>query len=358
MLIRLFCCVCLFFGLNFLPAQISITSSDMPQPGDSPRFSIADTLLNIDPSPTGANFNWDFSNLDPIFQRSENYVSRGDVPFRVRLFFPVSTTVVQQLDAPDSVGGFAISDGYQFFRATSSAYEGLGVGGTLNGIPLGLTNDPTDRIYKLPLTFGDRDNGASSAELDFSLLGLYFAQERERTSEVDGYGTLTTPYGQFDVIRVRQTVQGSDTISLDSLNFRLPSPTEIIYSWLGKNQGVPLMQVFANEVNGNEFVTRVEYRDSLRRDVITLDVEDQVAYEKAAVYPNPNQGSFKLKLGKQISPNSELSVIDLNGRIVWKQQFTSESVEISLPPLTPGVYMLELRDRETVYHGKLKITYR
>jgi len=67
-------------------AQITITSSDLPKPNDTARYSIADpiSITNIDSS--GANYTWDYSNLKAHKQQLNEYVPSSKTAYMLYFF--------------------------------------------------------------------------------------------------------------------------------------------------------------------------------------------------------------------------------------------------------------------------------
>ncbi|MDB4937507.1 MAG: hypothetical protein JWP87_4479 [Labilithrix sp.] len=66
-----------------------------------------------------------------------------------------------------------------------------------------LTDTPAVSVLKFPLTVGSKwttDTDVSGTAQDFALVGTY---HEKYTSEVDAAGTLKTPLGTFDVLRVK-----------------------------------------------------------------------------------------------------------------------------------------------------------
>jgi hypothetical protein len=57
-----------------LTAQISITSMDMPEKGDTFRMSMTDTLVNFSPQQTGPHQFWDYSNIQLDAQSVDSFV--------------------------------------------------------------------------------------------------------------------------------------------------------------------------------------------------------------------------------------------------------------------------------------------
>ena len=70
-----------------LQAQITVDSSDMPYPNDTIRISTGLNLDFIDYIETGEDFTWDFSELMPIFQTIDTFISPSQTPFIYQIFF-------------------------------------------------------------------------------------------------------------------------------------------------------------------------------------------------------------------------------------------------------------------------------
>ena len=245
-------------------AQISISKSEMPVPGYVVKLSTPDTLLQLDPSPTGANFSWDFSQMTAISQRTDSFISPNAVPFTIRLQFPFGVTVVRVQETPDTLAGIPMGEGYEVFEANNQAYEYLGLAGTISGIPLVLKNNPSDSVYVFPLNFGNKDSSYAVAELNLPGL-FYIRREYFRKNEVDGWGQITTPYGTFDCLRVKSTLDESDSIAVDTISFQVNRPTTTQYKWLAREERVPIMQINTTTAVGVEITTQISYVDSAQK---------------------------------------------------------------------------------------------
>ncbi|MEL7529685.1 MAG: T9SS type A sorting domain-containing protein [Bacteroidota bacterium] len=352
--IILFCCV-LFVGFE-LQAQITITDADMPSPGNVFYQSIPDTLLGLDLSQTGASFFWDYSNMTAIAQTTDTFISISDVPFAIRFQLPLTANVVQYLPTPDSLGPFALGEGYQIYQKGAVNYENLGLGGELNGLPLAFVNNPSDKVYFFPLSFGDQDSSVSVAEL--SVPNLFFIrQERKRINTVDGWGDLTTPFGTFNTIRVKSEISGRDTLSFDTLAIGFDIPTTTEYKWLGNGNGVPLLQINTNRIDslgGNEITTSIRYQDSLRVFGPNAILAPQA--ESLKMYPNPAQEQVRLDWAKRLSPGASLKVVDMQGRVVYQDELNGYSVQLMLHAFSPGTYLVQVKDGDKIYSGKLQIS--
>ena len=85
-----------------------------------------------------------------------------------------------------------------------------------NGIQIPITNQFTDSdvIYNFPIDFGDTDTDNSSSIVNIPNV-LFQNKTVQRTNEVDGWGSITTPHGVFqNTLRMKTTLIENDTISV------------------------------------------------------------------------------------------------------------------------------------------------
>ena len=261
-------------------AQITITQSDMPAApilgqADSLRYSTASIVTsNIDVTQTGANFTWDFSNLQPSGQGVSEYKSSAQTFYSV-FGFGFTAIGLKQPDLTFPVQGINLgfTDVYDFYNSTSSKFETKGTGLTVTLIPkVGLYTDP-DVIYNLPLNFADHDSDTFRYYLDsLSFPGIPVAvsylKKGTRVNTVDGWGSITTPFGTFNCIRVKSVITEIDSIMTGFFNFPFPN-NRVEYKWLAKTTGstkmkIPVLEVVGTETSGVFTPTSIKYRDIYR----------------------------------------------------------------------------------------------
>src|SRR6185369_9997600 len=94
----------------------------------------------------------------------------------------------------------------------------------------------------------------------------YYRKQQTRTNEVDGWGTLITPFGTFNTLRVKSTLNITDSIYLDTLGFGLTIPRQTIveYKWLAPGKKIPVLEVdITLAIFGGTFtVDRVNWQDN------------------------------------------------------------------------------------------------
>ncbi|RMG21061.1 MAG: T9SS C-terminal target domain-containing protein [Bacteroidetes bacterium] len=346
-------------SLQTLPAQqpITITLADMPNVGDVPYFSVADTLLMVEAGPGGANLNWDFSHLTPISQRRDSFIS---VPFLYQAFF-FGADVARFIDTPDSLGNISVDIAYEFYNKSSSRFENMGMGFEVNGIPISLKNDPRDVVYRFPLTYGHTDTSHSVAQLDLTSFGinLFYRREQTRINEADAWGSLTTPYGTFNALRVKTQITARDSLAFDTTNFAITRPLQTTYNWLTNGEGVPMLSINQFRIGGTDQVVSVSYRDSIRSlNNVGIFDSPQKTQLQAGFYPNPARDHIELQLEAALGTSFTLEIMDLNGRVLRRQQLHARQLTVPVHTLPPGLYLLRVRTQRKQFTGKLLIEAR
>ncbi len=89
------------------------------------------------------------------------------------------------------------------------------------------------------------------------------------------------------------------------------------------------------------------------------DVPDAISpVVKAAairIYPNPSGGSFVLDCSNTGSNKGLLTVYDMTGKQVYRQNITDNRTTINIPGLAKGIYQLQLRQNELLHTQKLVV---
>jgi hypothetical protein len=70
-----------------------------------------------------------------------------------------------------------------------------------------------------------------------------------------------------------------------------------------------------------------------------LGIENQIL-EDFEIYPNPNNGSFEIKMSN-ISDKVEIEILDINGKIIYKNTSSNKNQTINIENISSGVYILK-----------------
>ncbi|MFM7078199.1 MAG: T9SS type A sorting domain-containing protein [Bacteroidota bacterium] len=341
--------------------QITITTSAIPVANDTFRFSNAQITANIDPVPTGPNHVWDFSFLTPISQDIDTFRTVTSTGATYALYFADLSFNANRsnqakkgnLGVPNVPigGGVTISDVVAFYYKSNTLYQQTGLGATVNGIgiPIGFNNK--DVLYRFPMNFGDVDTSASDYNVNIPNLG-YYGHDQVRVTEVDGWGTLTTPFGTFNTLRLKSSVTGNDTLFLDTLGFgfQFQSPPRTEYKWLGTTKSIPLLEIVTTggAFGGAQQVSSVIFRDSLRS--FTGINENLNSIGEVNVFPNPVNNWVTITLDSQVDGDATAFIVSPDGRLVnsvWNGDVFAGSniINFDITPsnLASGCYLLEIR---------------
>jgi hypothetical protein len=300
--------------------QITITNDDMPVVGDTVRLSNAVTVGGIDFSLTGENYDWDFASLGVLYQSVDTFVSVLSTPLAYQLifFYPIYSTLAQPLPDFDIIPGVTVSQVYYYYKGSNSSFGLAGYAFTVNAIPVPLRYDNPDRYYKFPLDYGNVDSSSSSFTLNLPDVA-YVTTSRERLNTVDGWGTLTTPYGSFEILRLKSDVSEYDSIYIDSLNLGVPvSRNYTEYKWLANGHGVPVLQV----TQEGELIT-VQYIDSVRTVTSVAHLENH--RNRMALFPNPCRDVLYVQWYMDRPGPVHFQVVTATGQRIWNRTFSSLS---------------------------------
>ncbi|OUJ75601.1 T9SS type A sorting domain-containing protein [Hymenobacter crusticola] len=323
---------------------ISITRDDMPNTGDTLRVSQTVQLSGSSLNVRGANQTWNYTSLRPLTQRVMRYQSVASTPLTLLATFglPIGSnraTIATRYDLSGlSELGLPVGDVYGFFNESSSDYRQVGFGvpvptGTATiDLPVTYQNQQLqDVVYRFPVTYEKRDSSNSKFAIDLPGVA-YLRDEQKRVNRADAWGTLITPFGTFATLRVVSTLYARDSVSVSGApGVVIPRPVSREYKWLGKNQGIPLLQVTTQLVAGEEVVTSVVYRDIYRRPGGVLATNNTLAEKNLAAYPNPLPATADLRLLLPEAGPATLTATDLSGRLLFSRTLVSTTKEAVIP---------------------------
>jgi len=335
----------LFCGYSY--SQITITSSDLPQAGTNYVFSQSFDL-NVDYITSGANQTWDFSGLMMGSQKVDSLYTLSQTNFAYEFFFNNAVFYPDYMadygkkgEGMEFPGLLTIEETFNFFNTTSGEYLNLGYGAKINGMPIPVTNDPIDTIFRLPLNFNDHDSSYSVTALSFPSLG-YFSSKVNREYIVDGYGTVITPYKSYQAIRVKTTLKTIDSVYSDQfgIGWNLDLPTKNEYAWFAKGEGEAILKITTIEIGGMEVVVGVEFKDELR--VGLRGIAGLVDYK---LFPVPASEELNVQSGEIIQ---SIKIIDALGKEINRIYPNRKQVKIDLSSYSKGIYLISLESGEQI----------
>lgn len=343
-------------------AQITVTSADMPNPNDSIVISTV-TPAGVTVLPAGAGTTWDYSTLVPTIQRYDKYDSplTFTAPFNL-IFNPSNTSYGRdnyQLTS-FALPGFALTNAYDFLRETSTQWKQVGIGYSLNATPIPFMYSSADIIYRFPMNYNNIDSCNYSYQLPFAIPGLgFFAESGKRHNTVDSWGSVTTPFGTFNALRVKSVVDAVDTVYLDALGFgtNVPRPRRIEYKWIANGMKIPVLEIDATETFGTEIINNIQFIDSLRSNVPHVGINELASITNATVYPNPVSDILTIQFNKEIT-DGLFMIYNALGELVYQTTVkNNQLLSINTSGFADGVYYLSLRQKSGVYSQKVVVNH-
>lgn len=323
--------LCLYALAAGAQSPITLDVNDISGVGGEYLIANANPVIAFDGAATGPDYHWDFTTLAATTHDTTRFVDVEETdPF---YFFLWLASDLAQQTGSDIVNAFVtIEDVYNFYERSAGNYAQTGFAGIISGVPLPIQYDDPETIFEFPASFNDVTT--SSTGFNISIPGLAtWIEQRDRTNTIDGWGTISTPTGDFDVLRMRSSTAVVDTFIYDT--FTVPvGYTSVEYRWMAKTSGIPILQINATEIFGIETVTQVIYKEG--------DVQDAVQntgsiQNNLQIGQNPVHDNMALTLNVDAGTDVELMISDITGKI-WLRTLLSLSSGVNY--LQENVQML------------------
>ena len=334
-------------------AQISITNTSMPIFGDTIRYSSAAISSVGNYSVTGANYIWDFSTLIPIRQKLREFKASSATPYGFFFFLPkYGEKIIDTVKIPVAVPGIpSITDIYNFYKKTTIAFAVEGTGVKLNGFAVPNFYSDEDELYNFPLNYTDRDSTTFKfSTITNTLVPFVYKKQGYRITEADGWGSITTPYGTANCLRIMttqysiDTLKGSLAVGTFTVPFNFGFPNyQRSYQWLTTGEKIPYLEVSGTLAGAVFTPTQVKYRDHTQS---FAGIKEQDTELALSVFPNPTSSQL-IVITAQQQGAIQAEMIDLHGKVVLSQLLTQNSDIanqhlLNVSRLTKGLYVLNL----------------
>lgn len=329
-----------------LNAQVTITRDDLPKP-NTMVIRAVDTLMNPNPGNSGNNQTWDFSSAQVSYIDTLLYLSPSEVP-EGNLF--ENSNLVEGRVLSDAAMTF---NNYYFYDVRDEGLYGKGwtlflevpMFSTYESIT---TYDSDPLLVPFPLIYLLENEGTTTSHtyskmsvMPFFMDSTYVKSQMSVSLIVDGQGTLTTPSGTYNALRlVERSVSVDSTFTFgDTFEWEFDSVNtyeQVTYHWYANGIGEVATLYEEGETNQFQYFTKSQ----------VTGVEKILRNISLKIFPNPTSGILYYTVDQ---PVKFAEVFSLSGQLIRSIQ-GNQSIDIS--NLSSGVYILKVHLGEGVVINK------
>ncbi len=328
---------------------VTITSADVPSlVGTNYELKLfKGGTVNVNLGEAGANKTWDLTGYTLNVTENWEVVGINDTPFAsdfpdANLVYKVTTT------ESDTVT-------YNFVQLLESGVAEIGQAKALNGTTTFLATSKTiDPKTNFPVTYGDEPwTSVPEFESSVTYLGTSVDVLAQDSSyyEVDGWGTVKTPLGDVECLRVKQF--NVRNVFIKNFNIWIPAlEAYIIYNWVAPQYGfVASIRSVNHDMNEN-FTEASQI--SLMTIYKAVDVADAMpekvvqGFRLYQNYPNPFNPMTTIHFELPEAADVKVSIYNAKGEqvsVLLKDSLTRgyHTVRWNAVDQPSGVYFYEIR---------------
>jgi hypothetical protein len=334
-------------------AQITALPVSLPGPGDTLISAVDPNYQPMVGTPGSSAQTWDFSGLQGFSYDTA--------------YFRDTSTSAAAPNFPTAEVVFNFVFGEAFATRQNDQIEIIGFAGGADIIGINLSQNLSNpQVYRYTnFTYGAAyaDTGEFRIQLDGSIIppGTFpVSPDSVRLNyygisadTCDAFGTLTTPTGTFDVVRMKR-IQDSDVtaeakfplVGWQDVTALLPDlgfGRVVFYEYLSDSSKTAIAQVF---VDNDGIPTRTQFRVDTTLPPPVTGILDFAETEELNLFPNPNNGSFQIDLSGQAS---ELEIFTISGQQVYHEIISegtrSKNLQLNL---IPGTYAIRITENKSL----------
>ncbi len=259
--------------------QVTYTSAQYAQHGQEFTVSQASNFIAMNFAATGQNHSWNYANLNASSQTVEGFQNPNNAGYKLAwclsnfyIFtcnsqfnnnFKLATVLTEGFELMD----YGVNNIVEHTNVNSSGVTNKmrGVTAVISGIPIPMAvdYDDPDEVYQFPMNYNDSYTTTGAFNLDLTSMGapLAYSMTTQRTTNVNGWGSLVTPAGTFpNVLKLKQVTQKTETIVFQGITIPIPTTT-VSYQWFSPDYGIPVLQADGFELLNMFVPLSVRYID-------------------------------------------------------------------------------------------------
>ena len=323
-------------------AQITVNSLNL-NVGDEV-WQVSDTSFQTDLQDPGENLTWDFSGI------------HGSWTDTIAPIDPTTTSHASSFtDATLAIGTIDLSAYYIY---STAGIINLGYGGMVAqlGQDAEIVNTDPDTMVTFPLNFGDSltvNGWGRSSNLTVQGYTGRISNSVQRAQKCDAWGTVITPEGTYEALRVQE-----ETITIDSVfvvieifGTEIATPIDSLHQY----DTTYVYKFYTNDPTIKLPLLEVEYDPITNEHISTkwIKFPDEVSIKTNSVstfktYPNPAKESIEIISNETIE---NVIIYNLNGKILKSES----SKNINISDLPSGLYLIEVKTGNSISKQKLLV---
>jgi hypothetical protein len=299
--------------------------------------------LGITEGNSGANQNWNYSNLVRRDSSVNNYLASGSTPYGSG--FP-SSNIASTNDTST----------FSYFTTSQNGISVNGYGGP--DLLMQYSNPQSFMVY--PFSYGSSFNDQFSA--NYTAFGTETFRTGTTTVSGDAWGTITLPNGTFtNALRAKYIISTKDSSYLGAPAVIITQTTS--YNWFVQGKKFPVFEViyssiFLNGVNfgGSKVVNYIP--NSTTIGIHNISSETPAGFELNQNFPNPFNPATKIRFAIPSSAYVTLTIFNELGQAIEKLvdgnlNTGSYEVDWNAGNYSSGVYYYKLEAGQFVETKKM-----
>lgn len=328
-------------------SQITVTNIHVVTSGKNV-IQVSDTMpgSGIMPGAPGTGLTWDFSTLANHDEDTLKFQNVGWTPYGAN--HSGSNLAAQQ----------GSEDFYIYLTNDATGLYMDGFSGDLmgTGSAMHVPADPSEIIAQFPLNYGNSYSGYSAQEftMDGSAMGadsLRVKFDMNKEVDVDSWGSVTTPMGTFDALRLNEYKMETDSVWAQMFGIwtlvsnSADTSTSFVWWTNDASAGFPLVELDYDSTAGT--VRSASYLKSTP----SIGIEEQTL--ESEVYPNPARGMVNISFKENVAGTFYL--YSSEGKLVHEQTVNSNQLRFNAAEMSPGVYVYLVKGGNGISQGRLVI---
>ncbi len=254
--------------------------NDYGKPGDIYLYNRFSGIQNTEVLHSGPDVTWDLSSNTNLNTHVSQIITKdqgidqstflGICSLSAHSIFDclnIWNNTDQALLIPDTVQFFTLTlknlQRYQNLTTNRLLENFIGFTTLLGGLPTkaALVYQTPDTILNFPVTYGHQWTSKVKWSIDLSPTGqnIAYSSKQNRSTSVDSWGTLKTPYDTFEnVIRIRSEIMRDDTLFTDSTTVPVHL-TQVEYMWFDTNYTLPIMTANGIATDSTDNISAYQY---------------------------------------------------------------------------------------------------